>query len=262
MGKINLTALRVRQTAINQFASGKINKLPQWVDVVGDIPPSEVLVRHLPQQHQLVRQRVKSDDSKAGRHTEFEVVQTRRKSKKPSRLFQPVQLRYEEDELRKQFFKDHPWELARPRVLVESTGKDHESYNWKHLQQPGRRLDGESVVQRQLYLLENVPDMTVSAAYDIARQEFYKLRLQEDIERRVAAEEAEATGAKFGPTFLEIGMELENQQFEKWKEWAKLEAQVLGQRSAALSGAPELASEKDTEQDAQALDIEQSEAEQ
>lgn len=116
-----------------------------------------------------------------------------------------------------------------------------------------------SVVQRQLYLLENTPNMTVSRAYDIARQEFYKLRLQEDIERRVAAEEAEATGAKFGPTYLEIGMELENQQHEKWKDWARLEAQVLGQRTVALSGAPELASDNDTEREAQALDIERPE---
>ncbi|KAJ6002681.1 37S ribosomal protein S25 [Penicillium sp. IBT 35674x] len=258
MGKINLTALRVRQTAINQFASGKISKLPQWVDVIRDIPPSEVLVRTVPHQHQLVRQRVKTDDKNKNQIV-FEVEQKRRKSKKPSRLFQPVELRYEEDELRKQFFKDHPWELARPRVLVESTGKDHERYDWSQLRQPGRRLDGESVVQRQLYLLENTPNMTVSRAYDIARQEFYKLRLQEDIERRVAAEEAEATGAKFGPTYLEIGMELENQQHEKWKDWARLEAQVLSQRSVALSGAPELASEKDTEREAQALDIERPE---
>jgi len=37
MGKYNFTALRVRQTALSQFASGKTSKLPQWVDVVGEI---------------------------------------------------------------------------------------------------------------------------------------------------------------------------------------------------------------------------------
>jgi small subunit ribosomal protein S23 len=79
--------------------------------------------------------------------------------------------------------------------------------------------------------------MTKSAAYDIARREFYRLRLQEDIERRVAAEEAEATGATFGPGRLEIGMELENQQYEKWKEWAKLEANIVEQKAAAPPGA-------------------------
>ena len=90
--------------------------------------------------------------------------------------------------------------------------------------------------------------MTKSTAYDIARREFYRLRLQEDIERRVAAEEAEATGANFGPSYLDIGMELENQQHEKWKDWARLESQVVAQRSASLSGAPELASDKDVEE--------------
>lgn len=105
------------------------------------------------------------------------------------------------------------------------------------------------MVQRQLWLLNNVPDMTKSAAYDIARREFYKIRLQEDIERRVAAEEAEATGANFGLSYLDIGMELENQQYEKWKAWAKTEALVFDQRSVSLSGAPEIASETEPEAD-------------
>lgn len=87
--------------------------------------------------------------------------------------------------------------------------------------------------------------MTKSAAYDIARREFYRLRLQEDIERRVAAEEAEATGATFGPSLLEVGMELENQEYERWKAWAKMEAQLPDQKTAAFTGAPEIAAADD-----------------
>lgn len=87
--------------------------------------------------------------------------------------------------------------------------------------------------------------MTKSAAYDIARQEFYNLRLKEDIERRIAAEEAEATGANFGPSLLEVGMELENQEFERWKEWAKTEVQVQNQRKVAFVGAPEVSADED-----------------
>lgn len=146
MGKINLTALRVRKTALNQFASGKINKLPQWVDVVGEIPPSETLIRTPPPQHQLVRQRMKTVAGSSKPQVVFEVQEKRRKSKKPSRLFQPLELKYEEDELRQDFFRDHPWELARPRVLLESTGKDHENYDWSRIKQPGKRLDGERYV--------------------------------------------------------------------------------------------------------------------
>jgi small subunit ribosomal protein S23 len=103
--------------------------------------------------------------------------------------------------------------------------------------------------------LNNVPDISKTAAYDIARREFYKLRLQEDIQRRVAAEEAEATGANFGPSYLEIGMDLENQQYEKWKAWAKTEAQIFDQKNAALSGAPEIA-EAEAEPDSFAVEAE------
>lgn len=150
MGKLNLTALRVRQTAINQLATGKIKKLPQWVDVLGDVPPTQVLVRNQPPQHQLVRQRVKSkptEDLKATKQeVVFEIQEKPVKSKKGSRLFQPVKIKYEEDLLRKEFFRDHPWELARPRVLVETTGKDFEQHKWTQLQQPGKNLDGERCV--------------------------------------------------------------------------------------------------------------------
>lgn len=85
--------------------------------------------------------------------------------------------------------------------------------------------------------------MTKSNAYDIARREFYRLRLQEDIQRRVAAEEAAAYGAEFGPSYLDIGMKLEDAQYTKWVEWARETAQVQDQRNAALAGAPDLGEE-------------------
>ncbi|KAI9367916.1 mitochondrial ribosomal protein S25 [Aspergillus egyptiacus] len=244
MGKYNLTALRVRQTAIQSRTAGKFNRLPPWVDVVRDIPPAQVLVRNRPEQHQLVRQRVqKGDYPGAKRKVIFEVQEKRTKPKKPSRMFLPTKIKYEEDQLRTEFYRDHPWELARPRVLVEKSGKDFVHYDWSRLQQPGKRLDGESVVQRQLWLLNNIPNISKIAAYDIARREFYRLRLQEDIERRVAAEEAEATGATFGPTQLEIGMELENQTFENWKAWAKLEAALQDQGQTVSFASPEAEAE-------------------
>ncbi len=81
-------------------------------------------------------------------------------------------------------------------------------------------LTSQSVIQRQLWLLNNVPDMTNAEAYDQARKEFYALRHEEDIERRIAKEEAEATGAYFGKSMLEISTELEDNVYEKWRERA------------------------------------------
>ena len=94
--------------------------------------------------------------------------------------------------------------------------------------------DVNSVIQRQLWLLYNVPNISRAQAYDMARKEFYDLRLQEDVERRVAKEEAMSTGAYFGPSQLEIGMELENKEFERWKQWAEKQVEFQQQQQAAM----------------------------
>lgn len=94
-----------------------------------------------------------------------------------------------------------------------------------------------SVVQRQLWLLKNVEGMSTAKAYDQARQEFYALRQQEDVERRIAKEEAEATGAYFSKSTLEISMEIEDKIYENWKTWALKEITTVEQtRDAAYTG--------------------------
>lgn len=143
MGKYNFSALRVRQTVVNQKAQGKFDKLPEWVDVIGQIPPSQVVVRHLPQRHPISVQRMKQ---KPGDKSPVVKNHIRDQKIKPSRMFQPLPIRFEEDKLRSDFFRDHPWELARPRIVVEGTGKDFERYDWSRIQQPGKQLDGERYV--------------------------------------------------------------------------------------------------------------------
>lgn len=82
--------------------------------------------------------------------------------------------------------------------------------------------------------MHNVPDMTKARAYDQARQEFYEERLKEDVERRVAKEEAMATGAYFGKSMLQIGMELEDKEYERWKQWALKEITEAKQKQASV----------------------------
>jgi small subunit ribosomal protein S23 len=53
---------------------------------------------------------------------------------------------YPEDKLRSEFFGDHPWELARPRLVVEDSGNDAKGYDWSKIQQKGKQLDGERYV--------------------------------------------------------------------------------------------------------------------
>ena len=155
MGKFKLTALNVRQAALAQKQSGKFERTPCWTDVIADIPPASVHVRNRPVQHPITQQRVKTRTDESGNSRHEVVVEQlpsrKRPPKKGSRMFKPLEIRYEEDELRKEFFQDHPWELARPRVVLESDGRDHTRSDWSKLHQKGRRLDGERCVGLILY---------------------------------------------------------------------------------------------------------------
>ncbi|CAI4217190.1 unnamed protein product [Parascedosporium putredinis] len=157
-----------------------------------------------------------------------------KKQKRPRNVYRPQRIVFPEDALRQAFYKDHPWELARPRMILELDGKDSRLLDWsKGVRQPGMALSGECVVQRQLWLMEN--GLPKDEAYDKARKEFYALRHEEEVERRIAKEEAQFVGAYFGKTRLEIGHEIEGKEFERWKVWAAAETERL----RALRSGPE-----------------------
>jgi small subunit ribosomal protein S23 len=73
----------------------------------------------------------------------------------------------------------------------------------------------------------NIPGITKDKAYDMTRREFYRLRQEEDIERRVAVEEARMVGAYFGQSFMQVGMHLESMEHERWKKWAVSEMDAI-----------------------------------
>ncbi|OBT65267.1 hypothetical protein VE03_04656 [Pseudogymnoascus sp. 23342-1-I1] len=225
MGRYNLSPSRVHHAASRLIelrkvgaAAGILQATPPWFKTVSEVPPGEILTRTQPIQHSDLQRKIRT--------------------KKPSKMYKPTSITYEEDGLRENFYSDHPWELARPRVILEQDGKDGQRCDWSKIEQPARELNGESVIQRQLWLLKNEPNMTSAKAYDQARKEFYAIRHQEDVERRVAREEALASGAYFGKSMLEIGMELEDKTYESWKAWAAKEVEVIEQqRSAQYTGA-------------------------
>ncbi|KAH6620815.1 37S ribosomal protein S25, mitochondrial [Chaetomium sp. MPI-SDFR-AT-0129] len=200
---------------------------PAWVHALRNIPPAEVLTRPYPVQH------APPPTSRAPKQLKTGV---------PRNMFRPQRIVHPEDQLRQEFFRDHPWELARPRLVVELDGLDGRRRDWgRGLRQPGMALSGESVVQRQLYLIE-VTGLSKEAAYDQARKEFYKLRQQEQIERRVAVEEARMYGAYFGKNNLQVGMQLEDASYDRWLKWAGEEiAKVEAMQQAAYANVVDVA---------------------
>ena len=123
MGRYDFRPLHVHQTATQLLNTERITKTPPWYNVVGSITPAQTLVRTQPLPHQHRKGRIRT--------------------KKSSKLFQPQTINYEEDALRKEFFKDHPWELARPRLVIEDDGKDSQKTDWSRIEQSHKALSGE-----------------------------------------------------------------------------------------------------------------------
>ncbi|KAF9081843.1 mitochondrial ribosomal small subunit component [Mortierella sp. GBA35] len=123
----------------------------------------------------------------------------------------PQKIVYPEDKLRRRFYEDHPWELRRPRCLIETTG-DGTRRSWTSLLQPGRSiadLTGEDVIQYQLYLMST--GKSEREAYHIATEEFYLHRAQEETEARVAKAQAMAFGLKPRRSFVMNGLKREEE---------------------------------------------------
>ncbi|KAF8924765.1 mitochondrial ribosomal protein S25 [Dissophora ornata] len=123
----------------------------------------------------------------------------------------PKTIVYPEDRLRRRFYEDHPWELRRPRCLVETTG-DGTRRDWSTLLQKGRSiadLTGEDVIQYQMYLMST--GKSEREAYHVATEEFYLHRAQEETEARVAKAQAMAFGLKPRRSFVMNGLKREEE---------------------------------------------------
>ena len=125
MGRHDFRPLSVHRLATQMMEAGRIDRksAPPWYDTVGRIPPSQALVRTQPLPHRK--------------------AEKRSKPRRPSKLFKPQPITYEEDTLRKEFFGDHPWELARPRMVIENDGKDSYNQDWSRIRSPNQPFNGE-----------------------------------------------------------------------------------------------------------------------
>lgn len=254
MGRINLAALRVRKRALANLESKRTLNRPIWVDIMADIPPAQILSRQQPIQHpdpQIQTKALPGGRTKLVRQTQRSV---KTKLAHPGHLYSPTALRYDEDAIRKQFFSDHPWELARPRVVLETSGNQYVHVDWSTgLVQPGIPLSGECVVQRQLWLIQNIPDITLAQSYDIARKEFYDLRRREATGRRIAVEEAQMMGAVFGPSEMARAVSIESKMYTDWEKWAQAMNMENEAKNANFSG-QQLSAEKMALQETRQVD--------
>ena len=117
------TPLSVAARTKRMLDAGRIKVEPVWYRPVLNTPPMTDFAKKPAPAHQ-GRIRTKQTDI-------FEFQQVARGA---------------EQHYRRKFYKQHPWELARPRILVEEDGADHVRQDWSRIEQIGKHLDGERYV--------------------------------------------------------------------------------------------------------------------
>ncbi|ORZ20455.1 mitochondrial ribosomal protein S25 [Absidia repens] len=176
----------------NLMKGNLIKKAPVWLPVVQSIPPGPSIIRsqqpHVNLTAQTPAEKAMAADATANSSRRSTSLSIRHKQKHlrtpPPR---PRAIVYPEDRLRRQFYKDHPFELSRPKVLVENDDGVNRT-DFSQLILPGMHLaqvDGEAVIKYQLHLMTN-ENMPERKAYAKATSEFYVLRAQQEQEERDA----------------------------------------------------------------------------
>jgi small subunit ribosomal protein S23 len=132
---------------VDNLIKGKLLKrAPVWLPVVQAIPPGPSIIRS---QQPNINLTAQTPAEQAAQSTSSPVHRASLRHKQKhlrTRPPRPQAIVYPEDRLRRQFYKDHPFELSRPKVLVENDNGLNRT-DFSQLVLPGMHLsqvDGEA----------------------------------------------------------------------------------------------------------------------
>ncbi|KAG0168714.1 mitochondrial ribosomal small subunit component [Apophysomyces sp. BC1034] len=168
----------------NLIKANLIKQPPVWLPVLQAVPPGPSIIRsqnpevNVSAQTALEKEWALNNSTTASRHKQKHL-----KTRPP----RPRAIVYPEDKLRKQFYKDHPFELAKPKILVEDdSGLNRTDFSQLLLEgMDPREVDGETVIKYQLHLMTQ-QKMPERKAYAKATSEFYELRARQEERERQA----------------------------------------------------------------------------
>lgn len=148
MGKYDFRPARVLAQARLMLKTETERAAPPWISVVENVPPSANLVRPVFRDARTLSDEQRSQTNFGKASKKYPRLSSKLQDRKMKQIFKPLKMGYNEDKLRSDFFNDHPWELARPKVILEDSGNDAKNWDWSRgIKQPGKRLDGERYVR-------------------------------------------------------------------------------------------------------------------
>ena len=131
-------ANQVHQQVSRLMRADFIQKEPVWYQAVLQYPPVPLPARAPPSRTEYDN-RIPKPPYAPGQRTNLKRIRNK-----------PLPIQYLEDDLRRQFFRDHPFEAFRPRTLVEGMGVEPphsiSGEAWTRLRQRGRNPTPEEYV--------------------------------------------------------------------------------------------------------------------
>ncbi|KAF8973598.1 mitochondrial ribosomal protein S25-domain-containing protein [Flammula alnicola] len=182
-------ASQVHQQAARLLRANYLQKEPVWYQAVLEYPPLTLPPKAPPPR------------------TAYDRKPDRKQKKLHEHSTRPLPIYYLEDDIRRQFFTDHPFE-AKPGPIAGT--------QWTRLRQRGRNPTSEDAIQYALNLYQ-YHSVTLSEAYSRAVAQFRALRSEHHIATTFAAMEAEALGSTFGPSEIERTMKCALAARKRWK---------------------------------------------
>ncbi|KAJ1896593.1 mitochondrial ribosomal small subunit component [Kickxella alabastrina] len=197
----------VRQTYEQLLNANLREHVPAWLHAMRSVPPSDSLVRDPTQFSTGGKLSFETTDATASTDAKAAAGMTKIRRALPegcvsirhgkahlrTRSTRPPKIEFPEDRLRRVFYKNHPFEKSRPRIVMEPTGKT--CHDWSQLSHGSSQVTGENVVRYQHFLMQS-ENMSEQEAYVQATSEFYKIRAREEIEAKIARQEARSYGAR------------------------------------------------------------------
>jgi small subunit ribosomal protein S23 len=149
-------ASQVHKQASRLTRAGFFKTPPVWYEAVLDHPPLPLPPREPPSRTSYDNC---SSSSPSSTNQTFASTTTKTKKTPGSSSSRPLlSITYVEDDIRRQFFRDHPFEAFRPRTLTEAGAIENEDpiirgLNWTRLNQRSRNPSPEEYVTNPFYIL-------------------------------------------------------------------------------------------------------------
>ncbi|WFD02504.1 mitochondrial ribosomal small subunit component [Malassezia obtusa] len=237
--------IQVTQTVSRLLEGGYMKNPPAWYEPTLRHPPALVPPRQSRERPDSDLPRsLQSEARHAMLHQDRPHMNSRKKLRSQLPPLRPQPIVYDADRIRRQFFRDHPWEAKRVSTLVEMDyvleanpepqipkGEVPDLTHWSRL-----NPSVEDVIQCTLRTSQET-NLSLSQAYRRTLATYHAIQAEREHRIRYANYEARSLGADLGRSETTRGFDKEQRELDKWAGVARKDSVQLPTDQPVAAGA-------------------------